>query len=176
MNSEVLKQVLDKLSSIEKRLQVLEMKERNPMLVVDPSYWQTPHVNPDKCLHDGLHPGVPVSISCNCPRCSSYSISLTNGDSSKFTSGSIGDNVPNDYCHKEFMETTYPNHLALIECKCDKCSYKHPTLKDCVVRFGDNAAFGGFPPTKLVDYDGRNGNGYQPTNKGRGPANPPKER
>ncbi len=47
---------------------------------------------PDDCMHKNFKPNEPVGISCPCPRCSPYSMKyteFTNGDLSKFTSGSI---------------------------------------------------------------------------------------
>lgn len=82
-----------------------------------------------------------------------------------------------DYCHQEFMNKMYPNHLAIVECKCNNCAGLSQALRECASKFSDNTQlpFGGFPSAKLSDYDGKNGNGYQPLPTCGCKASPPKE-
>lgn len=83
MNEQVLKQILDKLSSIESRLNILEREAKDskyPNMSPDPSYWQRSSVGDSitkgGCLFDNVKPGTPMGMSCPCPKCSPYSLSI----------------------------------------------------------------------------------------------------
>lgn len=93
MNEDKILEVLDRL---EKRLTKLEDFLIKPIntkpYIPDTSIFDKWKDMPEDCMHKNFKPDVPVGISCPCPRCSPYALSYpqtTNGDQTKFSSGSI---------------------------------------------------------------------------------------
>ena len=117
MNEQLLKQILDKLSHIEQRLNVIEdehtaqdrdggrlsdcakrfgsppTQEQFEILSkvnIDPSFGDS--VSKGGCLFDNVKPGTPTGISCPCPKCSPYSATTYSGNTtSRFLSSEIKD-------------------------------------------------------------------------------------
>ena len=34
----------------------------------------------------------------------------------------LSDKYSNDYCHADFIKTSYPTYQSVVYCECDKCS------------------------------------------------------
>ncbi len=107
MNKQVLKQILDKLSSIENRLNIIERERRDhkyPNNNPDPSYWQRDSVYDSLvkggCLFDNVKPGTPMGMSCPCPKCSPYSMSIAKSEVFDGKNGNGYQPLVDAYCEK----------------------------------------------------------------------------
>ncbi len=78
------------LLRLEKKID--ELEKRLVLPVVRIKDWKD---IPEDCMNKNFKPNVPVGISCPCPQCSPYApsyLQTTNGDPTKFRSGSISSN------------------------------------------------------------------------------------
>jgi len=144
MNEQVLKQILDKLSNIESRLNILEREAKDskyPNMNPDPSYWQRSSVGDSitkgGCLFDSVKPGNPMGMSCPCPKCSPYSVSITKFEAQDRDGGRLSD------CARRFDSPLTKEQWEIIR-KASPTSGLSPDRRTAGI------------------FDGKNGNGYQP--------------